>query len=82
MLVSISLDEDIEAWRNMVTRRQMNWRQICDGNGGGSEIVRMYNAGTETHFVIDRNGRIAGSHRGARGLPAMERLVEKLLGTR
>ena len=81
MLVSVSIDDDLQALRNTVTRRGMTWAQIGDGKGAETEIARLYNAGAGTHYVIGRDGKIAGSHRGAHGVPRMTRLVEQLLLT-
>jgi alkyl hydroperoxide reductase subunit AhpC len=79
VLISVSIDEDLAAMRGMITRRGMTWPQIGDGKGPETELAGLYNAGAGTHYIIDRQGRIAGLHQGAHGVPRMARLIEQLL---
>ena len=82
VLISVSIDEDLKVMQSVITRRAMTWPQIGDGKGPGTEIARLYGAGSGTHFVIDREGKIAGMHRGSDGVPGMARLAERLLTNR
>jgi hypothetical protein len=81
VVVSVSIDTDVQVLRDTVARRQFNWPQICDGKGADTEIARLYNAGASTFYVVDRDGKIAGTLRTAKGLEKIERLVEKLVST-
>ena len=79
MVISVSIDEDVDALKSMVARKAIRWPQICDGKATESELVRAFNAQQATHFVIGRDGKIAAKHKGANGLSAMESVVARLL---
>ena len=81
VLVSISLDEDLGALRRMVAAKGITWPEICDGKGS-RELVRLFNAQTPTHYVLDRNGRIRSKHVGALGLGKIEGSISGLLSDR
>jgi hypothetical protein len=78
ILVSISLDEDLGALRDMVATKGITWPQICDGKGS-IELVRLFNAQTPTYYVLDRDGRIKAKHVGALGLEKIKRTISGLL---
>jgi hypothetical protein len=82
VLISVSIDQDLQAMRDAIKRRAMTWIQIGDGKGPETEVARLFNPGAGTHFVIDCDGKIAGSHEGAHGVAAMARLVENLMAER
>jgi peroxiredoxin len=79
MLISVSIDEDVDALKSMVARKGIKWPEVCDGKGTDSELVRIFNAQQATHFVIDREGKIAAKHKGANGLGRIESVVSRLL---
>ena len=78
-MVSVSIDEELEALRGMVARQGLNWPQICDGKGAKTELVNLFNAGTGTHYVLDRDGKIAAKHKGSKGVERIGRAVGDLL---
>lgn len=79
MLVSVSIDEDLDALRGAVARRSLDWAQICDGKGAKTEIARLFNGGAGTHYVLDREGNIAAKHKGSKGVEKIGRAVAALL---
>jgi hypothetical protein len=79
VVVSVSIDEDLEALRGMVARQGLNWPQVCDGRGAKTELVRLFNAGTPTYYVLDREGRIAAKQKGSKGVERIDRAVAELL---
>jgi hypothetical protein len=78
-LISVSIDEDLEALRGIVSRLGLTWPQVCDGKGVKTEILRLFNAGTPTSFLLDREGRIAAKQRGSKGMEKIVRAVGDLL---
>ena len=79
MLISVSVDEDLKALKNMVARKGMSWPQVWDGEGNSHRLARLFNAGTPTHYVLDRDGKIAAKHMGSQGLDKMVRVIERIL---
>jgi len=63
----------------MIGRKKMTSSQICDGKGPKTEIAALYNAAPSAHFVLDRQGRIAGLWKGAEGVEKMREVVAKLM---
>jgi hypothetical protein len=59
----------------------MNWPQICDGKGS-TELVRLFNAQTPTHYVLDRKGTIVSKHVGSLGLEKIRGTLSELLSQR
>ena len=78
-MISVSIDEDLDALRGMVARQGLTWPQICDGQGERTEIFRQFNAGTPTYYVLDREGKIAAKHKGSKGIEKISRAVADLL---
>lgn len=78
-MISVSLDENLDVLRAAVNREGMNWPQICDAKGTDTELARLFNALTPTHYVIDRDGTIAAKHMGALGLHRMRATISRLL---
>lgn len=77
-MISVPADKDLEALRKAVARGGMTWPRIGDGKGAETPDARLYGAGVGTHYVIGRDGRIAGMHQGSQGAPRMAPLVETL----
>jgi len=78
-VLSVSIDEDVDALRKMVARQGLAWPQICDGKGEKTELFRQFNAGTPTYYVLDRQGRIAAKQKGSKGIERIGRAVADLL---
>ena len=72
-VVSLSLDDDAEAWKKAVADLGMTWVQLCNPDGGSREVGQAY--GVEfipTVLIIDKDGKIV-----SRGLEG-ERLAAKI----
>jgi peroxiredoxin len=62
VVVGISIDDDREALTRMVERQGLPWPQIFDGRGYEGAVPTLYNLRSiPTHYVIDREGRIAAA---------------------
>lgn len=76
--MGISIDDDREALVRMVERKNLPWPQIFDGQGYEGAVPKLYNLRSiPTHYVIDREGRIAAARV---ELGSLEAVIRKLLG--
>jgi len=76
VLISVSLDRDLQAARSFVRDKKMDWVHIIDLDAGG-EIAGKYQVSyIPATFVIDRRGRIAASQ--LRGKELKEKIAELL----
>ncbi len=58
-IVTVSIDEDREAWENAVSRSNYPWINLYAGDGFENELFNTYRAGSIPFYVlIDRNGEI------------------------
>ena len=78
-MLSVSMDEELDALRRIVARLGLAWPQICDGQGAKTGLFRQFNAGTPTYYVLDREGRIVAKQRGSKGIERIGRAVAELL---
>ena len=60
-ILTISLDEDSAAWRNVVKDKKLVWNQVVDTDGWSSDMVSLYNI-TEipSNILIDKESIIVG----------------------
>ncbi len=60
-MLTISLDEDSIAWRNIVKNEKLVWNHVVDTDGWGSDMVSLYNI-TEipSNILIDKESTIVG----------------------
>src|SRR6202046_4974144 len=72
-VVSISEDEDQDAWRSFVAQNQMNWTQRLDSD---HQIMRQYGASSlPTYILIDKDGTVVQQYVGdAIDEPIIERM--------
>jgi hypothetical protein len=76
VLISISLDRDLQAARKFVHDKEMDWVHIIDWEAG-SEIAEKYGVTyIPSTFVINRRGKIAASQ--LRGSELEEKVAELL----
>ena len=65
-IVSISLDEDEDAWKKATDQLNLPWPQMSDLKGWDNAAAQMFNITSIPHtVVIDQNGKIL--RRGLRG---------------
>ncbi len=61
-IISISIDEDSEAWKKALKEEKMNWLQLNESNGYNGVITTKYNiSGVPACFIIDKDRRIIQS---------------------
>ena len=79
-VVSISEDEDQDAWRSFVAQNQMNWTQRLDSD---HQIMRQYGASSlPTYILIDKDGTVVQQYVGdAIDEPIIERMGPDLKKT-
>lgn len=72
-VVSISLDDNTDEWKEAVSSLGMSWIQLCNPAGGSAEVADAYGVETiPTLLLIDSKGKIV-----LRGEPAY-RVAEKM----
>ncbi len=54
VVISISADEDEQAWRNFVAAKKMNWPQYWDKDGNIAELCKVH--AFPTYLVLDGEG--------------------------
>lgn len=66
-IVSISIDEDSEAWKKALKEEKMNWLQLNDNEGIGGVVSTKYRIdGVPACFIVDKDMRIVQAD--ARGM--------------
>ncbi len=67
-MVSISIDDDMEAWQKAVKEEDMPWTQVCGANGKSydKECMNLFGvSGVPSCVLIDKEGRVISTN--ARG---------------
>jgi hypothetical protein len=55
------MDTELKRVQDLVAEKSIPWQQICDGKAFDGELPKLFNVqGTPTHYILDRNGNIAG----------------------
>lgn len=76
IILSVSLDSDMEKWQDFITKNQMTWLQYRDG-GFSSPIAKMFGVEAIPHtFTIDSDGVLQDEHIGD---AAIEGKLKKLI---
>jgi peroxiredoxin len=76
VLISVSLDRDLDAARAFVRDKGMNWVHIINADAA-REIAEKYQVEyIPSTFVIDRSGRVAASH--LRGSDLKDKIADLL----
>jgi peroxiredoxin len=61
-ILTISLDENKDAWIELAEEKQIDWTQANDNAGWDSKIVSLYNVSAiPCNYLIDKEGIIIGS---------------------
>jgi len=80
-LISISADDDEQAWRNFIAKKQMDWPHYRDGDGAIEEAFGVH--AFPTYLVIDGDGiirqRIEGADQQRSVASQIAPTVEKIL---
>lgn len=64
VVLSISLDDDQQKWKDFVAKNEMTWLQYCDGGFKG-EVARMFGVqAIPQTFTIDSDGILQDQHIG------------------
>ncbi len=64
-IVSVTLDDDLGAWRSFIAQNSMDWTHLTDGKGQANAAVSLYSLSSiPMTYLIDKNGKIiaAGSY--------------------
>ena len=65
-VLSVSIDEDKEAWVNAIQKHQLTWLHVSSLKGWQCPVARLYQvSGVPAMFLLDRDGRIVSTN--ARG---------------
>jgi len=60
VLLGISLDKDLDTWKDYVKEQQMSWMQVADGNFWDNKAAMLYGIGSiPSVWILDQNGNIA-----------------------
>ena len=61
-VLTISLDENKDDWKQLAEENEINWTQAIDSTGWASEIASLYNVlSVPCNYLIDNKGIIIGS---------------------
>jgi thiol-disulfide isomerase/thioredoxin len=64
VVLSVSLDNDMEKWRSFVNKNEMTWLQYRDGGFGG-DIAKLFGVNAiPATFTIDADGVLEDQHVG------------------
>ena len=64
MILSVSLDEDQQKWKDFVTKNEMTWPQYCDSNFKGTLATTFDVHAIPQTFTIDADGVLQDQHIG------------------
>jgi thiol-disulfide isomerase/thioredoxin len=79
VVVSVSLDSDVQKWKDFVARNEMTWPQYRDGGFTGA-IAKMFGVEAIPHtFTIDADGVLQDEHIGDIGDASIEGKLKKLI---
>jgi thiol-disulfide isomerase/thioredoxin len=62
VMIGVSLDYDLDTWKEYVSANAMTWPNVADGNGWDNPVVRQFDIkATPTFLLVDPNGKFVGS---------------------
>lgn len=60
VLLGISLDKDLDTWKQYVKEQQMSWTQVADGNFWDNKAAMLYGIGSiPSVWILDQEGNVA-----------------------
>lgn len=60
-MISVSIDDDTDAWKNAVKEEKMDWTQVCGANGKGfdKECMKLFGfTSVPSCVLVDKEGRV------------------------
>lgn len=51
-LISISIDRNIQLWKEVVKKEEMNWENLCDGLGSRSPVAIDFNIDSIPRLLV------------------------------
>jgi peroxiredoxin len=58
-LLGVSLDKNLDTWKNYVTEQQMSWIQVADGNFWDNKAAVLYGIGSiPSVWILDKEGNV------------------------
>jgi TPR repeat protein/peroxiredoxin len=58
-VLSVSLDNDKDRWRNAIAKDNLTWHHVSDLQGWNSPVAKLYNVlAIPQNFLIDKDGRL------------------------
>lgn len=77
-IYQVALDVDKAAWAAVVKDQNLGWINVCDGLGGNSPAVLLYNIGTLPVTFVISGGELLDEN--VSDAASLRRLLDKLLG--
>jgi peroxiredoxin len=60
VLLGVSLDKDLDTWKDYVTKQQMSWVQVADGKFWDNSAAVLYGIGSiPSVWILDKDGNVA-----------------------
>lgn len=60
VLLGVSLDKDLDTWKDYVTKQQMSWIQVADGKFWDNSAAVLYGIGSiPSVWILDKEGNVA-----------------------
>lgn len=60
VLLGVSLDKDLDTWKDYVTKQQMSWVQVADGKFWDNSAAVLYGIGSiPSVWILDKEGNVA-----------------------
>jgi peroxiredoxin len=78
VVLSISLDDSPQKWKDFITKNEMTWPQYCDGGFTGP-VARLFGVDAIPHtFTIDADGMLQDEHVGDASIEGkLKKLIER-----
>ncbi len=60
VLLGVSLDKDLDTWKDYVSKQQMSWIQVADGKFWDNSAAVLYGIGSiPSVWILDKEGNVA-----------------------
>ncbi len=62
-ILGVSMDRNLNKWRNAIAKDNMIWPQVCDGLGSDSPVMIKFGVySLPKNFLLDKNGMIVAKN--------------------